>query len=46
MTSTDFHVEAIDRLCVICGCFIMKNGHHILFVLKEAMSLTFERSIN
>ena len=25
---------------------IMKNGHHILLVLKEAMSLTFERSIN
>ena len=24
----------------------MKNGHHILLVLKEAMSLTFERSIN
>ena len=23
----------------------MKNGHHILLVLKEAMSLTFERSI-
>ena len=45
MTSTDFHVEAIDRLCFVCGC-IMKNGHHILLVLKEAMSLTFERSIN
>ena len=44
MTSTDFHVEAIDPLCVICGCFIMKNGHHILLVLKEAMSLNFERS--
>ena len=24
----------------------MKNGHHILLVLKEAMSLTLERSIN
>ena len=24
----------------------MKNGHHILLVLKEAMSLTFEKSIN
>ena len=24
----------------------MENGHHILLVLKEAMSLTFERSIN
>ena len=24
----------------------MKNGHHILLVLKEATSLTFERSIN
>ena len=24
----------------------MKNGHHILAVLKEARSLTFERSIN
>ena len=24
----------------------MKNGHHLLAVLKEAMSLTFERSIN
>ena len=46
MTSTDFHVEAIDRLCFVCGCIIMKNGHHILLVLKEAMSLTFERSIN
>ena len=45
MTSTDFHVEAIDRLCFVCGCIIMKNGHHILLVLKEAMSLTFERSI-
>ena len=44
MTSTDFHVKAIDRLCFACG--IMKNGHHILLVLKEAMSLTFERSIN
>ena len=46
MTSTDFHVEAIDRLCFACGCVIMKNGHHILLVLKEAMSLTFERSVN
>ena len=46
MTSTDFHVEAIDRLCFVCGFIIMKNGHHILFVLREAMSLTFERSIN
>ena len=46
MTSTDFHVEAIDRLCFVCGFIIMKNGHHILHVLKEAMSLTFERSIN
>ena len=46
MTSTDFHVEAIDRLRFVCGSIIMKNGHHILPVLKEAMSLTFERSIN
>ena len=46
MTSTDFHVEAIDRLCFLCGCIIMKNGHHILLVSKESMSLTFERSIN
>ena len=46
MTTTDFHVEAIDRLCFVCGSIIMKNGHHILAVLKEAMSLTFERSIN
>ena len=46
MTSTDFHVEAIDRLCFVCGSIIMKNGHHVLAVLKEAMSLTFERSIN
>ena len=46
MTSTDFHVEAIDRLCFVCGFIIMKNGHHILLVLKEAMSLTFDRSIN
>ena len=46
MTSTDFHVEAIDRLCFVCGCILMKNGHHILLVLKEALSLTFERSIN
>ena len=46
MMSTDFHVEAIDRLCFVCGFIIMKNGHHILLVLKEATSLTFERSIN
>ena len=46
MTSTDFHVEAIDRLGFVCGCIIMKNGHPILLVLKEATSLTFERSIN
>ena len=46
MTSTYLHVEAIDRLCFVCGCIIMKNGHHILLVLKEATSLTFERSIN
>ena len=46
ITSTDFHVEATDRLCLECGSIIMKNGHHILPVLKEAMSLTFERSIN
>ena len=46
MAATDFHVEAIDRICFVCGCIIMKNGHHILLVLKEAMSLTFERSIN
>ena len=44
MASTDFHVEAIDRLCFVCGCILMKIGHHILPVLKEAMSLTFERS--
>ena len=44
-TSTGFH-EAIDRLCFVCGSIIMKNGHHVLAVLKEAMSLTFERSIN
>ena len=42
MTSTDFHVEAIYRLCFVCGSIIMKNGHHILLVLKEATSLTFE----
>ena len=46
MTSTDFLVEAIDRLCFVCGSIIMKNGHHILAVLKETMSLTFERNIN
>ena len=46
MTSTDFPVEVIDRLCFVCGCIIMKNGHHILLVSKEAMSLTFVRSIN
>ena len=46
MTSTDFPVEAIDRLYFVCGCIIMKSGHHILLVSKEAMSLTFERSIN
>ena len=46
MMSTDFPVKAIDRLCFVCGSIIMKNGHHILLVLKEAMSLTFERSIN
>ena len=46
MKSTDFHVEPIDRLCFVCGCIIMKNVHHILAVLKEATSLTFERSIN
>ena len=46
ITSTDFHVEAIDRLCFVCGSIIMKNGHHILAVLKEATSLTFEKSIN
>ena len=46
MKSTDFHVEAIDWLCFVCGSIIMKFGHHILSVLKEAMSLTFERSIN
>ena len=45
MTSTDFHVEAIDRLCFVCGRIIMKNGHYILAVLKEATSLTFERII-
>ena len=46
MTSTDFHVEAIERLCFVCGSIIMRNGHHILPVLKEATSLTFERCIN
>ena len=46
MTSTDFHVEAIDRLCFVCGSIIMKNGHHILPVLKEATRQTFKRSIN
>ena len=46
MTSTDFHVEAIDQLFFVCGCILMKNGHHILLALKKAMSLTFERSIN
>ena len=25
MTSTDFHVETIDRLCFVCGCIIMKS---------------------
>ena len=46
MTSTDFHVEAIDRLCFVCGCIIMKMGTIFLLVLKEATSQTFERSIN
>ena len=46
MTSTDFHVEAIDWLCFVCGCILMRNGHHILLEFKEAVSLTFERSIN
>ena len=46
MTSTDFHVEAIDRLCFVCGSIIMKNGHHILLVLKAATNLTFERSVS
>ena len=46
MTSTDFHVEAFYRLCFVCGSIVMKNGHHILLVLKDPMSLTFERSIN
>ena len=31
---------------MVCGSIIMKYEHHILRVLKEAMSLTFERSIN
>ena len=46
MMATDFYVEAIDRLCFLCGSIIMTNGRHILAVLKEAMNLTFERSIN
>ena len=46
MTSTDFHVEAIYRLCFVCGSIIMKNGHHILPVMKEPMSQNFESSIN
>ena len=46
MTSTDFPVEAIDRLCFVCGSIIMTNGQHILPVMKEATSLTFERSNN
>ena len=46
MTSTDFYVEAIDWLSSVCGSILMKNGHNILPVLKEATSLTFERSIN
>ena len=40
ITSTDFHVEAIDRICFVC---VKKNGHH---VLKEATRLTFEKSIS
>ena len=46
MTSTDFHVEAIDRPMFCMWEYYNENGHHILLVLKEAMSLTFERSIN
>ena len=46
MRSTDFHVEAIDRLCFVSGSIIMKHGHHILPVWKEAMRLTFGRRIN
>ena len=47
MTSTDFHVEAIDRLCFVCGCTIMKNGHRIFTCIEGSHdSLTFERSIN
>ena len=41
-----YNEKSIDRLCFVCGGIIMKNGHHILAVLKEAMSQTFERSTN
>ena len=47
MTSTDFHVEANDRLCFVCGCIIMKKGHRIFTCIEGSHdSLTFERSIN
>ena len=40
MTATDFHVEAIDWQCFVCGSIIMINGHHILPVLKEVTYVT------
>ena len=33
--SLQLSLEAIDRLCFVCRFIIMKNGHHILLVLKE-----------
>ena len=46
MMATDFYAKAINRLCFVCGSIIMTNGHRILAVLKEVMSVTVERSIN
>ena len=39
--SFELHLEALDRLCYVCGEIIMKNGHEITPTLHADMVETF-----
>ena len=41
MTSTDFHVVAIDRLWFVCGNIIMKYGHHVITCIAGSHESNF-----
>ena len=45
MATSDFHHEAIGRLCFICGQIILKNGHDIDENLKLNIAEMFSTEI-